>query len=82
MEFHDMLRMLREKAGLSQEALARAANISVSAVSKLERGGIDPSWSTVQALAKALGVDCRTFQSNDPFGQQPPLGRKKPKPKR
>jgi transcriptional regulator with XRE-family HTH domain len=35
---------------------AKAAGLSVSAVVKLERGGMDPSWSTVQRLAKALGV--------------------------
>src|SRR5713101_7863288 len=58
MAFHEQLRKLREKAGLTQEALARSADLSLSTVTKLELGGIDPAWSTVQRLAKALGVDC------------------------
>jgi transcriptional regulator with XRE-family HTH domain len=62
--FNERLKALREKAGMTQEGLARTACISVSAVSKLEQSDIDPSWSTVQALAQALGVDCRSFMQN------------------
>jgi transcriptional regulator with XRE-family HTH domain len=61
--FNERLKELREKAGLTQEGLARAADISLSAVSKLEQNPTDPSWSTVQSLAKALGVDCKAFEA-------------------
>jgi transcriptional regulator with XRE-family HTH domain len=61
MEFHEQLKRLREKAGLTQEGLARAADLSVSTVTKLERGGMDPSWSTVLRLAHALGVQVQEF---------------------
>jgi len=55
------LRALREGAGLTQQALAVAAELSVSYVAKLERGVADPSWSTVVRLARALGVSVAAF---------------------
>ncbi|HTU21622.1 MAG TPA: helix-turn-helix transcriptional regulator [Gemmataceae bacterium] len=61
--FADRLRELREAAGLSQYALAKQADISKQAVSSLELGEREPTWATVQALAKALGVDCMAFQT-------------------
>jgi transcriptional regulator with XRE-family HTH domain len=78
MEFGERLKVLRESAGLSQEALARAAEISTSNVSKLEQKKVVPSWPTVQALAKALGVDCTAFQTDDGGqAEAPPKKRKK-----
>jgi transcriptional regulator with XRE-family HTH domain len=71
MPFNEKLRALREKAELTQEALARATNLSVSTIVKLERGGMDPSWSTVQRLAKSLGVDCTAFED----GERPRKGK-------
>lgn len=62
---HKKLRQFRESAGLTQEALARATGLSLSAVTKLERGGIDPSWSTVQRLARALGVNVLAFEAQE-----------------
>ena len=50
------LRELREAAGMTQEALARAPDLSLLPLRELERGGMDPSWSTVQRLAKTLGL--------------------------
>jgi transcriptional regulator with XRE-family HTH domain len=63
MELADMLRELRERAGLSQERLAREANVSVATIVKLEAGKIvDPAWSTIRRLAAALKVDTRVFE--------------------
>jgi predicted transcriptional regulator len=59
--FHEQLRRLRETVGFTQEGLARTANLSLSTITKLERGGMDPSWSTVQRLARALGTTCEAF---------------------
>jgi transcriptional regulator with XRE-family HTH domain len=70
------LKELREAAGMSQEALARAANISTSAVSKLEQKLVDPGWLTVQALARALGVSCQAFESDTPADQPEPPAKK------
>ena len=68
--FNERLRNQREKAGLTQEALARAADLSLSSITKLERGGMDPSWSTIQKLARALGVTCEAFME-DAAGSEP-----------
>jgi transcriptional regulator with XRE-family HTH domain len=76
MTFGERLKELREAAGMSQEALARAANISTSTVSKMEQRTIDPSWSTVQALARALGVSCQAFESDAPVEQAEPPAKK------
>jgi transcriptional regulator with XRE-family HTH domain len=61
MTFSRRLKELRVTAGMTQEAVAHAARLTVSAVSKLEQRDVDPAWSTVQRLAKALGVDVREF---------------------
>jgi transcriptional regulator with XRE-family HTH domain len=50
------LRRAREKAGLSQEALADAAGMHRNAVALIEAGKRDPRVSTVAKLAKALGI--------------------------
>jgi len=59
--FKERLRELREKAGLSQYALAALTGLSKQALSYLELGDREPGWDTVQRLALALGVDCRFF---------------------
>jgi transcriptional regulator with XRE-family HTH domain len=56
--FADRLRHLRESAGLSQYALAKMTGLTKQTMSKLETGRHDPSWTTIQLLAKALGVTC------------------------
>jgi predicted ATPase/DNA-binding XRE family transcriptional regulator len=56
--FADMLRRYRARSRLSQAELAEAANLSVRAVSDLERGVRSrPYLPTVRALADALGLD-------------------------
>jgi transcriptional regulator with XRE-family HTH domain len=47
------LQTLRRQCGYSQEALAHAAGITSSAVSKIERGTASPMWNT---LTRILGV--------------------------
>ncbi len=47
---------LRKHARLSQTALARRAGLSQAAISQIEAGERDPSFSTCVAIAKALGV--------------------------
>ncbi len=50
------LRRAREKADLSQEALADKADMHRNEISLLERGQREPKIGTVARLAKALGV--------------------------
>lgn len=47
----------RNKAGLTQEALARKARVSTSYVSMLERGERIPHLATLEILGKALKTD-------------------------
>jgi transcriptional regulator with XRE-family HTH domain len=50
------LKRAREKAKLSQEALADAAGMHRNEISLLERGEREPKIGTVARLAKALGM--------------------------
>ena len=76
--FAGRLRALRESAGLTQQALAVAAELSVSYVAKLERGVADPSWSTVVRLARALGVSVAAFAEEGPApASEPAKGKRK-----
>jgi len=47
---------IREQAGLSQSALARAAGTAQSAISQIEAGERNPTYEMLRQLAKALGV--------------------------
>jgi transcriptional regulator with XRE-family HTH domain len=66
MAFKDRLKALREAAGLTQEGLARAADMSTSTVAKIENAGVDPAWSTVIRLAHGLGVRADAFEDEQP----------------
>ena len=54
--FGQVLRERRLAAGLSQEKLALEAEVDRTFVSLLERGGRQPTLSTLWRLAAALGV--------------------------
>lgn len=51
------IRQLREKQGTTQEDLAHAADVTTGTLSLIERGHANPTWSTVNAIAVALGID-------------------------
>ncbi len=76
------LKSLREAAGLTQRQLAERAGLHLGAIFKIEQGGREPAWATVQALVRALGVSCEEFMNDQ--SQQPLLSApsKKPAPKR
>ncbi len=59
--FAGRLKELREQTGLSQAELAELAGMNRFGVAKLEQGVREPSWATVQALARALGVEVGEF---------------------
>jgi len=50
------LKALREKRGMTQGELAAKAKLSREYVLRLEGARQDPTLSTLEALAKALGV--------------------------
>jgi transcriptional regulator with XRE-family HTH domain len=69
---HDLARVLRgvrEGRGVSQEAVARDAGLTVGAYARIERGETNPSWTTVRNVARALDVSlaelARTLEKED-----------------
>ncbi len=52
----ERIRHLRESAGLTQGALARAADIGRVTLVRLEKGEQTPRFKTLDAIAKALGI--------------------------
>jgi transcriptional regulator with XRE-family HTH domain len=58
------LRELRERKGWSQAELARRAGMHNSVVNRAERGQAAMTLSTLEKLAKALGVSPRSLIAN------------------
>jgi len=64
------IRAARKSAGLSQEELARRADLSLNGVAILERGKrTDPHVSTVNRLAGALGVPAQELLGLEDLGK-------------
>lgn len=54
--FHERLKYLREKENISREHLAKALDITYSALSKYETGNRQPDFQTLQKFADFFGV--------------------------
>jgi transcriptional regulator with XRE-family HTH domain len=78
MSFAWCLKSLREKAGYTQKQLAEKAGITLGDVRNLEQGIHNARWTTVRALADALGVSCEAF-TQEPEGVHPPRRGRPPK---
>jgi transcriptional regulator with XRE-family HTH domain len=64
MEFGESLKQLREQAGLSQNALARAAGIDSTHLSRIENAKQGaPRMTTVVKLVRALGLSLTDEQA-------------------
>lgn len=50
------IKALREQRGMTQEQLAEKAGVSRTYLARLETARQDPTLSTLEKLAKALGV--------------------------
>ena len=59
-----LIRRLREHKGISQESLARRANIAMGVVARVERGDSLPSLLSYQAILGALGI---RWEAADPL---------------
>ena len=55
--FGKNLKKLREEKGLTQEALANDADIPINQIGRIERGEINTTISTANAIAKALNLE-------------------------
>jgi transcriptional regulator with XRE-family HTH domain len=80
MPIKDRLKELRAAAGLTQQALAVKAGLSVSAVIHIEAGRIpDPRISTLKRLARALGCRIDDLAENGDEEEPPQEAPKKPR---
>lgn len=50
------IRKVRKKKGYTQERLANEINIDISQISRIERGILNTSISTIKAISDVLGV--------------------------
>jgi transcriptional regulator with XRE-family HTH domain len=65
MNFGEVLNELREKAGLTQAALADKANVSLRTIQAWEQGRRSPVSPDFFKLVKALGATCEAFADCD-----------------
>ena len=57
------LRVARDRAGVTQEDVARVAGLSVAHYARIERGDSQPKMSTKRKIAAALSVSVeRVFE--------------------
>jgi transcriptional regulator with XRE-family HTH domain len=56
MNIGDKIKKAREAKGLSQKEVAAALKMDQSQYSKIENGKTDPYFSTIEKIAKALGI--------------------------
>lgn len=56
-EFGNNVRKLRSARGLTQEQLANELGVEISQISRIERGVINTSVTTLYAISKVLGVN-------------------------
>lgn len=62
------VRAARKARGWSQEELAAAADVDRTYISGLERGTRNPAISTVERIARALGVPLRELLRDENGG--------------
>jgi len=56
-DFGERLRSVRNEKGISQEKLANLCGITISQVSRIERGQVNTTISTLDTLAKSLNIE-------------------------
>lgn len=50
------IRLLRQRANLTQAALANRARLSRSALARIENGHVEPTWGSLRQIARGLNV--------------------------
>ena len=66
------LRIARERAGLSQLALAAASGVTNDTISRLELGRRSPQAGTIKRLARSLGVAPTALAIGEPAPDDDP----------
>jgi transcriptional regulator with XRE-family HTH domain len=57
------LRSLREQRGITQEDLAHAADVTTTALSRIEGGKANPTWTTLTRILGGLGVSLADLET-------------------
>ncbi|MCP4482241.1 MAG: helix-turn-helix transcriptional regulator [bacterium] len=65
MNIGSLINKTRKAKGLTQKEVALSVNMDQSQYSKIEKGKTDPSTSTLQKIAKALGISLAELLSAD-----------------
>lgn len=50
------VRTLRQKAGMTQEALAHASGLTLGTIARTELAQATPRWASIRAIVEALDV--------------------------
>jgi DNA-binding XRE family transcriptional regulator len=50
------IRAARQRAGVSQQQLADAADLSLRTIEDAEENRVDPKWGTLRKIAKGIGI--------------------------
>jgi len=69
------LKELRNAKKWTQQKLADQAGLKVGGVRDIEQGINNPTWPTILALCKALGVGCTAFTEEPTEQPKPKRGR-------
>jgi DNA-binding XRE family transcriptional regulator len=78
MTMANLLKRLRDERGMSQTKLARAADLPSDTIRALEQSrNVDPKFSTVIKLARALGVSIDDLAAESLQGPAPKKRTKK-----
>jgi len=56
---YEVLRSIRRRKGIRVQDLAQSVGVSRGLMGRIERGLADPRISTLEAIAKELGVEIR-----------------------
>ncbi len=64
-ELAGMLISMRQRAGLTQEELAKRLDTQKSNISRLERGNSNPGWKTLKRYAQACGFELSMHAEQD-----------------
>src|SRR5713101_9682916 len=68
--FGKKIRALRQKSGLTQDALAKRSTLSVDAVRRIEYGAFSPSLKTIRKLAAGLKMSLKRLLQSLQRGQR------------
>ena len=65
MKIGSQVKHARERSLLTQDELAKRAEIGAATVNRIEKDRVEPHFRTIRKIAKALGVDAHDLIGDD-----------------